>query len=260
MLLLLVMMLVLLLLLVVLLLVVLRLVVVVLLLLLVLGPSWGSMRTSGGHVGPSSEAKKARREEGGQHGCSFKFRRLFGFLGGPVQVSKGTRNRLGAVLRPLGCASEAIWSRPGVLWAISDAILRPEALLEPSWAILDSSAPRATPSSRPRGGCRGKGKPSPEQISVIHVRPEGWWHSPPVSIMPWASAAVQLTNGWSQQRSVNWGGCILGREETTVVNWDLSTGAPYTVNWAPARSDSGVEGFSWPSSFCPDGSFCPKCT
>ena len=61
-----------------------------------------------------------------------------------------------------------------------------EALLEPSWAILDAAMGRGPPLPDPGEGVGGGVNPSPEQgkeevlaerrhSSLNHLSPEGWW-------------------------------------------------------------------------------------
>ena len=57
-----------------------------------------------------------------------------------------------------------------------------EALLEPSWAILDAPARRGTPRPGPGEGVGGGVNPSPKGKkgvgrgnSLLQLRPEGWW-------------------------------------------------------------------------------------
>ena len=75
-------------------------------------------------------------------------------------------------------ASYAILSRLGYHLGLS------EALLEPSWAILDAPTPRDTPRPGPGDGGRGEGYPptpkgNKEWVgrghSLDHLRPEGCW-------------------------------------------------------------------------------------
>ena len=65
--------------------------------------------------------------------------RYVGLLGGSCEGSGGTRNRLWAVLRPLGYVSEGILSHLPLSWTILEAILgsrRPSwSYLGPSWAL-----------------------------------------------------------------------------------------------------------------------------
>ena len=57
-----------------------------------------------------------------------------------------------------------------------------EALLEPSWAILDALTPRERPPPAPGEGVGGGINPSPKGKredgrgnALNHLRPEGWW-------------------------------------------------------------------------------------
>ena len=76
-------------------------------------------------------------------------------------------------------ASSAILSHLGAHLGLS------EALLEPSWAILDALTARGAPRPGPGEGVGGGVNPSPKGKkevgrgnSLNHLRPEGWWDYP----------------------------------------------------------------------------------
>ena len=149
-----------------------------------LGPSWGSLGPSWGHL----EASEAHRKRNGEKAKIINFPQVFeGFwaLGG---VLRGLRELLEPSCDPLG----ASWRHVGSCLEPSSAVLShlggylgaSEALLEPSWAILDALTPRGPPRPGPGEGVGGGVNPSPKGKkevgrgnSLDHLRPEGWWDS-----------------------------------------------------------------------------------
>ena len=151
-----------------------------------LGPSWGLLGPSWGHLEASKAHRKQKRREGTHHRFSLVFDG-FWRLG---EVLRGLREHLEPSCGPL----EASWRHDGGHLERSCAILRhlgghlgaSEALLEPSWAILDALTPRGPPRPGPGEGVGGGVNPSPEQgkeevlaerrqSSLNHLHPEGWW-------------------------------------------------------------------------------------
>ena len=63
------------------------------------------------------------------------------------------------LLEHLGSHLEASWA---ILSHLGGHLGLSEALLEPSWAILDALTARETPRPGPGEGVRGRGKPLPE--------------------------------------------------------------------------------------------------
>ena len=112
-----------------------------------LGPAWGHLE--------ASEAHRKRKGEKAEHIDFPWYLKDFGHLEGAVEGSKGTWNRLGDILGPLGGMSEAILTHLGVAWAILEATLDALSLalefdLDKPWqgTWLRVYTPRACPLPR----------------------------------------------------------------------------------------------------------------
>ena len=136
-----------------------------------LGPSWGLLGPSWGHL----EASEAHRKRNGEKAKIIIFLQVFeGFwaLGG---VLRGLRELLEPSCDPLG----ASWRHDGahlersctVLSHLGGHLGASEALLEPSWAILDALATRGAPRPGPGEGVRGRGLPTGKKGNMEEKTP-----------------------------------------------------------------------------------------
>ena len=106
------------------------------------------------------------------------------------------RKPLGAVLERSWGLLEHSWSHVQAscaVWShLEGHLVRSEAFLEPSWAILDAPTARGTARPGPGEGVRGRGKEDGRGNSLNHLRPEGWWDSPHTFIITILSAITLL--------------------------------------------------------------------
>ena len=131
----------------------------------VLGLSWASLGALLGHLGAILRPRMAIGSEKARKQNTLIFLRFwkdFGLLGGSLGSSLATWGRLGAVLGPLGASWNPLERSCAILSHLGGHLGLSEALLEPSWAILDVPTTREAPRPGPGEGVGGGVNLSPK--------------------------------------------------------------------------------------------------